>query len=165
MQPYQMSKSATTVGLSLIYALSTAGKLKHLIQGTEHKMMGVGKSLPGWFLPIAIAHETLTFALLATGPWTNWTGIGLLASAGFMGGVTYMQFQIRKPIAMIPWLLVCSLTINLWRLSEPATDTELEKNLVLTLLYKPNAWCMGLAYIGGLVLGTVLASMNPKIKV
>ena len=154
--------------LCLVYCLSGLKKLKG-----DHPAMGEGKPLPGWFLLPAALHEFLTLACLI--PWSPYlqltNGIGLLGSAGFMGGVGYVQFTCLIPKkgmkTAVPWLLVSGLTLYLWESAHNNDDATTAPTITTTLelLRKPSMLMMGGAFGGGVLLGAVLTSLVRNVSV
>lgn len=94
---------------------------------------GEGKRYPGWFLPIAAAHEAATVAALATGK----TGLALVGSCGFLGGVAYTNFNpmdgmvwAKGPKSVIPLTVAGGATAVVASSCTGAVDVSLAAGMV-----------------------------------
>ena len=172
-----------------IWCLSGCGKLKGLAKGTGHTSFGAGKRYPGWFLPAATAHEFATVGAFAAGQ----TGLGLVGSAGFIGGVLYtnlnpwdgMVWFGKGPGSLFPVTVVATTTAvtTLGHMADrvangdvgpsPAEGMEiltsamvsLDVTVIAAVLQNPPLWVLAMALAGGILTGLALhANTQPPSK-
>lgn len=159
---------AATAALGLVFTLSGVMKLKGLLTGQGHKMMGPPPAFyPGWFLPVAAVHELVTVAALASGE----DGAGLVGSCIFAGGVSFTAVLGASPKAAIPLGVVTALIAvvssgggsvaagNRAGVSPAAVVSMLQRMEVgslVAVLREPPTWVLGAGAAVGAATGAVL---------
>lgn len=147
--------------LGLVFTASALGKVKALVTGSAHDLMGEGKPYPGFLLPVAVVHELVTvFAIYGDMP------LALFLSCGFLGGVTHAQllpngpYAKAGPKALIPLLLAAGLTgwLLIRNHSARAPGTPKYSASILGKMQQP--WVYVTATFAGLSSGAVLHALQ-----
>ena len=83
--------NSVSLGIDIaIFSLSALRKVRDLSSADGHPLMGVGRLYPSWMLPLGLAHEVATVALLALD-----RPLGVLGCWAFIGGI--LHAQRRRP--------------------------------------------------------------------
>jgi len=102
-----------SVSLGIDIAIFSLSALRDLSSADGHPLMGVGRLYPSWMLPLGLAHEVATVALLALD-----RPLGVLGCWAFIGGILHAQASPAGPFAhagakaLIPVAVVCLATLK-----------------------------------------------------